>query len=102
MNDSERLSNPIDYIFYCLNNDKTPSKFDILNAKDELDKIRKDDYFVAGWARLNYNGDLYDFRTTKTYFVDENTILPLYINSNDYSNKSGSLNNDTKRSQILG
>lgn len=41
MNKIKRLSNPLDHVLNCYENNISPTKFDILNAKDELSKIKE-------------------------------------------------------------
>lgn len=41
MNDTLRISDPLEHILACYERGITPTKFDILNAKDQLRKVRE-------------------------------------------------------------
>ena len=78
-------ANPLDYILSCCEQGLIPSSFDILNAKDELVKLRsKDSFGVLGWARINQNGDPYDLRLYYNPHVDQNTVMPIYYDRSSY------------------
>lgn len=77
-----KLTNPLDYVLHCCEQGLVPETFDLLNAKDELKRIRQRENIVA-WVRINDRGDLYDPRLQLNPFVDENTIIPLYANKEE-------------------
>lgn len=112
-------ANPLDYLIStCEDANKTGhwklSPFDVLNAKDELNKLRqkvKDfateiaelnqelideikkplDYRVAGWFRLNDRGDLYNPSIVYNPYLNQDTVLPIYANEKEYKEKYGKL-----------
>lgn len=85
-------SNPLDYIISCCEQGLIPSSFDILNAKDELKRLRNNsDFNIVCWARINSRGDLYDPRLVFNPHLDESTILPLYCNKKEFQEKYGKL-----------
>ena len=86
-------SHPLDYLIWCIENDFKPSSFDILNAKDELKKLREkvDDIYLVGWTRINNYGDLYDPRFIYNPYINENTILPIYASKKEFQDKYGKL-----------
>lgn len=86
-------SNPLDYIISCCEQGLVPSSFDILNAKDELKRLKnqKDQFDLVGWSRINSRGDLYDPRLVFNPHLDESTILPLYCNKKEFQEKYGKL-----------
>ncbi len=99
-------SNPLDHLLQCCEDAINTghwklTKFHILNAKDELKRLRQKladsyqelfncnqdyveelnknlDYKEVAWARINKNGDLFDLRLQKNPHLDPNTIIPLY------------------------
>lgn len=84
-----KLTNPLDYVLHCCEQGLIPAKFDILNAKDELQRLRKQQnniYDIVAWARINKGGDLYDPRFCCNPYVDQKTVLPLYSNQEEFKN----------------
>lgn len=104
----ERCENAVNSGYWTL------TKFHILNAKDELKKLRSKiielnqelfktnqalvneinrnlDFKVVCWARINSRGDLYDPRLIYNCYVNEDTILPLYTDMTEYKEKYGKL-----------
>lgn len=83
-----KLTNPLDYILNCCEQGLIPNKFDILNAKDELRKLKEKNndlpYSIMAYARINKYGDLYDLRTMNNPYVDQKTVLPLYSNREEF------------------
>jgi hypothetical protein len=105
-------ANPLNYLIQCCEDAATTghwklTKFDILNAKDELKKLRQKladsyqelfncnqdlaeeinkvlDYEIVAWARINDRGDIYDLRMCHNPYVDEKTIIPLYYDKRSY------------------
>lgn len=86
-------ANPIDYIIWCTENNFKPSTFDILNAKDELKRLREqaNNFQIVAWTRMNSKGDLYDPRFYHNPHVDQTTVLPLYSNKKEFQEKYGKL-----------
>ena len=108
-------SNPLDHLIKCCEDSLESGsleikKFDILNAKDELRKLRQKltdfnqelfncnqdlveetnkilDYKVAGWSRINSRGDLYDIRSIYNPYIDNNTLITVYYNEKEYKEK---------------
>jgi hypothetical protein len=86
-------ANPIDYILNCCEQGLVPSTFDILNAKDELKRLREqaNNFQLVAWTRINSKGDLYDPRFYHNPHVDQTTVLPLYSNKKEFQEKYGKL-----------
>lgn len=84
-----KLTNPLDYVLHCCEQGLVPATFDLLNAKDELKRLRQQSsntYSVIAWARMNKSGDLYDPRFYCNPYVDQKTVLPLYSNKEEFKN----------------
>jgi hypothetical protein len=105
-------ANPLDHIIQCCEDATNTgkwklTKFDILNARDELKKLRQKladsyqelfncnqdfieeinkvlNYEVVGWARINDRGDIYDLRMCHNPYVDEKTVIPLYCDKKSF------------------
>jgi len=105
-------SNPLEYLIQCCEDAINTghwklTKFNILNAKDELDKLRqklKDaykelfdanqalvqeinrslQYKIVGYGRINDKNDLYDLRLRNNYLIDQDTVVPLYSNREEF------------------
>ena len=99
-------ADPLDYLIQCcetaINTGQWRlTKFTILNAKDELNKLRakiKDfaneafnanefavqemnrnlEFKTVAWARKNNRGDLYDIRVVQNPCLDPSIVVPLY------------------------
>ena len=93
-------ANPLDYLIQCAEQGLIPEKFDILNAKNELDKLREKiknfteelgNYKVAGWVRINDRGDLYNPSIAYNPYLNQDTVLPIYANKEEYKAKYGNL-----------
>ena len=86
-------SHPLDYIINCCEQGLVPSTFDILNAKDELKRLREqaNNFQIVAWTRINSKGDLYDPRFYHNPHVDQTTVLPLYSNKKEFQEKYGKL-----------
>lgn len=93
-------ANPLDYLIRCAEQGLIPEKFDILNAKNELDKLREkiknfteelDNYKVAGWIRINDRGDLYNPSIMYNPYLNQDTVLQIYANKEEYESKYGNL-----------
>jgi hypothetical protein len=91
-----KLTNPLDYVLNCCEQGLVPDKFDVLNARDELNRLKKqktDLYEVVAWARVNNRGDLHDPRLCCNPYVDQRTVLPLYSNRKEFKNLIDELKN---------
>jgi hypothetical protein len=93
-------SNPLDHLIECCETEVdtgycTLTKFNILNAKDELNRLRKqvDDLQMqnVAWASINHRGDFYNLTLHYNRFHDENTLIPLYCNLKEFKEKYGKL-----------
>ena len=85
---SKEITNPLEYILDCLERDAIEcpagslvSKFVILNAKDQLKRLTKQEYMHIGWARQNDRGDIYDLRLYKPIGDD---LTELFIRKKTY------------------
>ena len=113
------ITDPLDYLIQCcetaINTGKWKlTKFTILNAKDELKKLRQKTkemaqeafnanqiavdemnrnlhFKVIGWARVNERGDIFDLRVCHNPHIDQSTVLPIYANIKEYEAKLGNL-----------
>jgi hypothetical protein len=79
-------ANPLDYILKCAEQGLIPKLFTVQNAKDELNKLRKElnnmpQYYDIGCIQVNDGGDLYCPRLQFNPYL-ENTI-PLYVNKEE-------------------
>lgn len=83
-------ANPIDYLIECCEKSIgtgywTITSFNILNAKDELKRLRsKPDlpYHNVAWASINERGDLYNLTLHYNRFEEKN-LIPLYANKEE-------------------
>ena len=84
----QEISNPLDHLIELCEkvvDYGTITKFTILNAKDELKRLRKSIDEInnklaqpVAYARINSSGDLYDLKLQNNPYVDQNTVVPLY------------------------
>lgn len=87
----DKDSNPLDHLIECCENAVdsgywTLTRFNILNAKDELKRLRSKQelpYNNVAWAKINDRGDVYDLSLHFNQFADPNTVLPLYSNKEE-------------------
>jgi hypothetical protein len=100
----KEYSDPLDHLINCCEREVdtgycTLTKFNILNAKDELKKLRKqiDDLQMKNiaWASINNRGDFYNLTLYYNKFQDENTLVPLYCNLKEFKEKYGNLSKQT-------
>lgn len=86
-------ADPLNYILSCCEQGLVPSAFDVLNAKDELKRLREqaNNFQIVAWTRINSKGDLYDPRFYHNPHVDQTTVLPLYSNKKEFQEKYGKL-----------
>lgn len=113
------ITNPIDYLIQCcesaINTGKWKlTKFTILNAKDELSKLRQSkkemaqeacnanqwainemnnnlDFKQVAWATINGRGDMFNLTMIYNQFANEDATIPLYRNEKEYKEKYGKL-----------
>ena len=100
------ISDPLDYLIELCENalntdqwvnwppDWVLTKFTILNAKDELKRLRQISNFElrkVAWASINNRGDIYHLTTTFNMYQDPVNLIPLYCNEKEYKEKYGSL-----------
>lgn len=88
----KEISNPLDHLIELCEQAVdygTITKFTILNAKDELKRLREqiNNLQIVAWARINNKGDLYDLRLQNNPYVDKNTVISLYANSRDINER---------------
>jgi hypothetical protein len=96
-------SNPLDYLIElcesAINTGKwNLTKFTILNAKDELRRLREKDtepYNNIAWATINSRGDFYNLTLHYNRFQNEDTLIPLYCNKKEFQEKYGKLSKQT-------
>lgn len=88
-----KISDPLEYIIWCCEQNFTPSSFDINNAKDELKRLKNDksQFDLIGWSRINSRGDIYDLRVCYNPYLNEDTLLPIYSNREEFKAKYGKL-----------
>lgn len=113
------ITNPLDYLIQCcesaINTGKWKlTKFTILNAKDELSRLRQSKKEMAqeaykanqwainemnnnlnlkevAWATINGRGDMFNLTMIYNQFSNQDTIIPLYRNEKEYKEKYGKL-----------
>lgn len=93
-------ANPLDYILNCTEQGVVPKLFTIQNAKDELQELRNELSSLKAsfsspqaWARLNDRGDIYNPSVVYNPYLDQNTVLPLYCNMDEFKTLIGQLKN---------
>lgn len=78
----DQNSSPLDYLIELCEQASdygTITKFTILNAKDELKRLRsKHEKNPVAWAKINDRGDLYDLRLQNNPYTDQSKVIPLY------------------------
>lgn len=93
-------SDPLDYLIECCEKAVdsgywTLTKFTILNAKDELRRLREINnqlnYKNIAWATINGHGDFYNLTLHYNRFQNEDTLVPLYCNEKEFKEKYGKL-----------
>ena len=116
-------SNPLDYLIElcetAINTGKwNLTKFTILNAKDELRRLRESkkdlaieaynanqfavdemnrnlDYQNIAWASINNRGDFYNLTLHYNRFSNQDALIPLYCNKKEFQEKYGNLSKQT-------
>lgn len=86
-----KISDPLEYIIWCCENDFKPSSFDINNAKNELKKLRGDSSALSrmlskpvAYGKTNDRFDLYDLRIVNNPYEDQTKVVPLYANKEEF------------------
>lgn len=95
----KEISNPLDHLIELCEQAAdygTITKFTILNAKDELKRLRKQiedtsAFKNVAWANINERGDMFNVSTIYNRFWNENAVIPLYRNEKEYKEKYGKL-----------
>ena len=113
------ITDPLDYLIQCcesaINTGKWKlTKFTILNAKDELSKLRQtkkdlakelfdaNQYLVeeinrdlafenVAWATINGRGDMFNISMIYNQFANKDATISLYRNEKEYKEKYGKL-----------
>ena len=94
-------SNPLDYLIECCERSAnsgycTFTTFSILNAKDELRKLRQqvdesNHFKNIAWATINGRGDMFDLTTIYNRFCNDDATIPLYCNKEEFKEKCSKL-----------
>ena len=87
----DKNANPLDYLIICCEQELIPTSFDINNAKDELLKLRQENYDLkkifehpVAYGTTNDRLDLYNLRITNNIYNDQTKIVPLYSNKKEF------------------
>ena len=100
----DKISNPLDHLIECCEKTVdtgycTLTKFSILNAKDELKRLRKqvEDLQMqnVAWASINNRGDFYNLTLYYNRFSNEDALIPLYCNKKEFQENYGKLSKQT-------
>jgi len=98
----KEITNPLDYLIELCEQAAdygTITKFTILNAKDELKRLREkvteleaDSQFkTIAWANINGRGDMFNLSMIYNQFANKDATIPLYRNEKEYKEKYGKL-----------
>lgn len=95
------ITDPLDYLIQCcetaINTGKWKlTKFTILNAKDELKKLRQqvdesNQFKNVAWASINSRGDMFNLSMIYNQFANKDATIFLYRNEKEYNEKYGKL-----------
>lgn len=79
-------SDPLDYVLNCTEQGLVPKLFTVQNAKDELQKLRKEinSFKVVAYGRVNDRLDLYGVNINHNPHVNQDTVVPLYSNRQEF------------------
>jgi hypothetical protein len=82
-------SDPLDYIISCAEQGLVPKLFTVQNAKDELKKLRQKlvSFKIVAYGRVNDRLDLYDLNINYNPYLNQDTIVPLYSNKQEFLKK---------------
>lgn len=69
-------------ILWAANNPRNEIAQMVLAMADEIDSLQNQlaNFKNVAWVRVNDRGDLYDIRLHKNPYVEQATVLPLYVN----------------------
>jgi hypothetical protein len=92
-------SNPLDHLIELCEQAAdygTITKFTILNAKDELRKLRQqvdesNQFKNIAWATINGRGDMFDLTTIYNRFCNDDATISLYCNKEEFKEKCSKL-----------
>lgn len=115
----KEVSDPLEYLIQCcetaVNTGKwNLTKFTVLNAKDELRRLKQVknemaqeaykanqwaidemnhnlDFKQVAWATINSRGDMFNLSMIYNQFADQDATIPLYRNEKEYKEKYGKL-----------
>ena len=110
-----KISEPLNYIIWCCENDFKPSSFDIRNAKDELARLRQSNKNSmednnrwlscekelvdlkekiklifskpVAYGLINDRHDLYGLTLYYNLYTDPQKLIPLYSNKEEFLKK---------------
>jgi hypothetical protein len=79
-------SDPLDYVLSCCEQGLLPELFCVQNAKDELQKLRKEinSFKIVAYGRVNDRLDLYGVNINHNPYLNQDTIVPLYSNKQEF------------------
>ena len=94
-----KQSNPIEYIIQVCEDHHIVSKFDIINAKDELKRLYNENKQLktqikdfesvfskpVGWGRINDRNDIYDLSICFNQYLNQDTVVPLYVDKETFT-----------------
>ena len=60
------------------------------SAKKQLDAIG---FNLVGYARLNDRGDVYSYRSIPNPYLDQDTVVNLYVNNQEINQKYSRISN---------
>jgi hypothetical protein len=91
----KEISNPLDHLIELCEQAVdygTITKFTVLNAKDELKRLRDQVAFKeVAWATINGRGDMFNLSMIYNPHWNQEAIIPLYRNEKEYKEKYGKL-----------
>ncbi len=73
----KEFGQPIEYIFYCLENNIQINSFNIRNAKEEWKSINQEQKVIA-YVKQNYNEEYYDLTFNYNPYDDPEKVIRLY------------------------
>lgn len=89
---NNKISDPIDFLieFAWANG---ADKFTVNNAKDELKRLRHTSkaYELFGYGRINDRGDFYNPSVVYNPYLDQETVMPIYCNKEEFKSKVDNL-----------
>lgn len=96
------ITNPLDHLIELCEKAAdygTITKFTILNAKDELKRLREkvsepeisSQYKNVAWANINGRGDIFNISMIYNQYANPNSTISLYCNKKEFKEKYGKL-----------